>query len=368
MRIAIIADPVDNQQAGVHVYTREMIHALLANDTTNEYILIRQKRDRQFGEVKQIVVPSIHLPIGLASLRLFFIIPLLCIWYGVDAVIEPAHFGPFNLPRGIKRITVIHDLTPLLMPTMHRWHSAVLQRWFLPSILRRADLIITNSQHTERDVHQLFPFTTAKTIVCYPGVGERFKPSQDVSVLEKLGVKEPYFLYVGTIEPRKNLIALIQAFDLFLNNNPDSHYQLVIAGSMGWKREAFSDALAKMKHRGKVLLTGYVADDMLPTLYTMCNGFFYISWYEGFGFPIAEAMACGAQCVVANNASLPEVAGNAAWYWDEKSNDSLAELMKRVTGSKRNSEVAIEQSKLFRWSVFGKQLSAKITWLWHKPA
>ena len=366
MRIAIIADPIDNQQAGVHVYTREMIKALLAQDKMNEYILIRQKRDQQFGAVKQLIVPSISLPIGFASFRLFFIIPLLCIWHRVDAVIEPAHFGPFNLPRRIKRITVIHDLTPLLMPTLHRWHSQLLQRWFLPAILRRAALIVTNSQHTAADVHRLFPFAVTKTIVCYPGVEERFKPTIDPHILAQYGIKQPYFLYVGTIEPRKNLAALVLAFDEFMSRS-QRPYTLVIAGAKGWKYKAFFKVLSTLQHSDKVSVIGYVDDASLPALYSMCEAFFYVSQYEGFGFPVAEAMACGVLSVVSNNSSLPEVGGDAVHYWNTTDTNDLASLMQTITNHTLDLDSiktkSIAQAKQFSWAAYGRLLSERINGL-----
>ncbi|MGB3547350.1 MAG: hypothetical protein WBA17_10265, partial [Saprospiraceae bacterium] len=147
MKIAIIADPLDNQRAGIHVYTRELVYALLKYDRKNEYILIRERVDPEL-DVRQIALPNVRLPIGYASLRLFFIVPHTLRRLGVDAVLEPAHFGPFNLPRRVRRITVIHDLTPLLLSSFHRYHSQLLQKIFLKRILRRASLILSNSRNT----------------------------------------------------------------------------------------------------------------------------------------------------------------------------------------------------------------------------
>ena len=123
MRIAVIADPLDNQNAGVHNYTRHMVDSLIRNRGDHEIILIRQRRDPDLEGCTQIVVPGIEWPIGYASLRLFFIVPRLLKKAQVDVVIEPAHFGPFNLPSSITRVTMIHDLNPVLFPHLHRWHS-----------------------------------------------------------------------------------------------------------------------------------------------------------------------------------------------------------------------------------------------------
>jgi glycosyltransferase involved in cell wall biosynthesis len=208
MRIAILADPLDNQSAGVHVFVKQMIHALLRNDADNEYIIVRLKRDRQFDDysnVRQYCIPTSTLPIGVSSLRLFLLIPLLLNLKRVDVVIEPAHFGPFNLLPRIRRVTIIHDLTPILFPELHRWHSQFLQNRFLKGILRRTDLIIANSDNTANDIRRTYPEVAGKVCRIYPGRNETFAFREDAAVLDKYEVRKPYFLFVGTIEPRKNL-------------------------------------------------------------------------------------------------------------------------------------------------------------------
>jgi glycosyltransferase involved in cell wall biosynthesis len=236
-KIAIIADPLDNQSAGVHVFTKELINALIEMGKGEQLVLVREKYDPAL-DVEQIVVPNIRLPIGFASLRLFFIIPFLLRNRGVAAVFEPAHFGPFNLPRRIKKLTMIHDLTPLIFPEHHRWHSQLLQKIFLKGILRKTDWVFTNSKHTSRDVIQFFPFTEKKTQHLYLGKHLAFQPTEKPERLIELGITKPYFVYVGTIEPRKNLALLLEAFATFCSNN-NQETELVIAGQMGWKSESF---------------------------------------------------------------------------------------------------------------------------------
>jgi len=194
MRIVILADPLDNQNAGVHIFTREFIHALVKYDTENEYILIREKRDENLS-LKQIEVPNIRLPIGFASLRLLFIIPLIVRRLKPDVVLEPAHFGPFNLPKRIKRVTVIHDLTPIIFPQFHRWHSQILQKLFLDRILRNADMVLTNSEHTSQDVEKYYPVTKGKIVRGLLGKEELYKPTQSRQFLAEKQLNSPYFLF-----------------------------------------------------------------------------------------------------------------------------------------------------------------------------
>src|SRR6185295_4219377 len=135
--------------------------------------------------IKQIPIRNTRLPIGFASLRLFFIVPFILRRKKADVVLEPAHFGPFNLSKKIKRVTIIHDLTPILFPELHRWHSQILQKIFLRGILNKANLIITNSENTSKDVCRVYPSNCSKVKRIYPGISDSFKPSNIPGVLEK---------------------------------------------------------------------------------------------------------------------------------------------------------------------------------------
>jgi glycosyltransferase involved in cell wall biosynthesis len=326
MRIAIIADPIDNQKGGIHVYTREMVRALLENDRENEYILLREKHDPELAGVRQIVIPNIRVGMGLAALRLFFIVPLILWWNKVDAVLEPAHFGPFNLPRHIKRITAIHDLTPILFPQYHRWHSQLLQKLFLQSILRRASLILSNSRHTTRDLEQHYPFTQGRIATIHLGPQPGFQPQRSRDFLEAQHIRQAYWLAVGTIEPRKNLVRLLAAYRLFRERTAESA-PLVIVGQRGWKAEAFYEALEAHPFREDILLVGFVPDQALAELYSHAIGLVYPSEYEGFGLPVLEALACGCPVICSAVSSLPEVGGELAYYVDPYDVESIAQQM-----------------------------------------
>lgn len=313
MRIAIIADPIDNQRGGVHVYTRELVAHLLATPSDVEWILVRERYDPLLTGAKQIVIPNIRIGMGLAALRLFFIVPLVLWWYKVDVVFEPAHFGPFNLPRRIRRVTMIHDLTPLLYPGYHRFHSQLLQRMFLKGILRRADLILANSRHTAEDIRRFFPFTRDKVLPVLLGCEPVMRPQVSLPQTWKDRVGEAYWLAVGTIEPRKNLIRLLDAYATFRLHHPEV-VRLVLVGQRGWKAKPFYDALDAHPYREDIVLTGYVTDEELAALYGQAIALVYPSEYEGFGLPVLEAMACGCPVICSDVSSLPEVGGIVAQY------------------------------------------------------
>jgi len=334
MRVAILADPIDNQNAGVHVYTRELVHAMLRNNPGHELLIIREKNDPELNNVKQIPVWNTRLPLGFASLRLFFLVPFILHRNKVDVVIEPAHFGPFNLSGKIKRVTIIHDLTPILFSKWHRWHSQVLQKIFLKSILNKSDLIISNSDHTTKDICKVYPQNCNKVKRIYPGKNKSFKPETKPGVLEKYQIHHPYFIFVGTIEPRKNLLSLLEAFRKFKEQHT-SDFILLIAGGTGWKAKPFFDALANHPYKDEIICTGFVDAHDLPTLYTNAEALIYPSLYEGFGLPIVEAMSCGTPVIAANNSSLPEAGGDPAFYFNAEDSGELAMQMTKFLNDRQ---------------------------------
>ena len=355
MRIVILADPLDNQTAGVHIFTREFIHALVKYDTDNEYILIREKRDESLP-LEQIEVPNIHLPIGFGALRLFFIIPLIVRRLKPDVVLEPAHFGPFNLPERIKRITVIHDLTPIIFPQFHRWHSQILQKIFLGRILKNADIVLTNSENTSQDVENYYPVTKGKVVSGLLGKEELYQPTQSREYLEQRQINFPYFLFVGTIEPRKNLLVLLEAFADYKKKDKEDT-KLILIGGNGWKSESFLEALEQHPNRSDIIRPGYVEKQYLPELYTHCKAFIYPSLYEGFGLPILEAMACGAIVITSDISSMPEVGGEAALYINPSLSSSLLMQMEIVSNLNADEvadrkEKSITQAGKFSWEKF----------------
>jgi glycosyltransferase involved in cell wall biosynthesis len=352
MRIAILADPIDNQKAGIHVYAKALVKALEGNSDGHEFILIRGKRDVSIQKFRQVIVPNTRLPIGFATIRLLFIIPVICRMLKVDAVWELAHFGPFNLPKKVNRFTTIHDLTPIKFPEYHRWHSQMLQKLFLKKILRKASLIFSNSNNTTRDIISYYPEVKSKIHTAYLGVEELFKPDGDIEKIKKYHIEPPYFLFTGTIEPRKNLVTLLEAYTIFREKS-EREIQLVIAGGKGWKSGRFFDALAQHTYKQDIVLPGYVDRTDLPALYTHALAFIYPSVYEGFGFPVLEAMRCGTPCIVANNSSLVEIGGDAALFFDTYDAESLASPMLALAAQpdmiENLSEKSLRQSRKFTW-------------------
>lgn len=359
MKIAIIADPVDNQSAGIHTYTRNLVESLRKAGGEHELYLILQQHHPEWPETHQIILSNTRLPIGWASLRLFFLVPRALRKRRVDVVIEPAHFGPFNLPKKTKRVTVIHDLTPILFPHHHRWHSRVLQKLFLRRILRKADLVVSNSNSTQADIEACYPFTQNKIKTIHLGRDTFFTHSTSTETLKKFGIDQPYFLYAGTIEPRKNLALQLDAFAGCCDRE-GANFQLVIAGGKGWKSREFYKKYRHHPHKDKIILTGYVTKAELRALYSDAIALVYPSVYEGFGLPVLEAMSCGTPCILQQSSSLPEVGGSACLYFHNNDSGQLANHMHTLITNKQLrqslADEALQQAARFSWDNYAAEL------------
>ncbi len=363
MRIVILADPLDTQSAGISTYTRQLIISLIRYDSLNEYILIRYKEDESLKGLKQIAVSNFIRFLKQDPFRLFFKIPRIIRKINPDVVIEPAHFGPFNLPRHIKRITVIHDLSPIKFPHLHEFKSSVLQRIFLPHILRKADLIISNSECTRNDILDFYPFTKTKVKRIYLGRNQNFVRLIDESVLIKYNINKPYFLYVGTIEPRKNLSFLLKAYNKF-RSETKLEYELVIAGKKGWKCKEFFEKLKQSLFKEDIKVLGYIEESELPALYSSAVAFIYSSLYEGFGLPLLEAMSCGTPCIISDSSSLIEVGGDAVL---KHSLNNISELTSNMVLISNNDPIkaelssrSLKQSLKFSWKSYVEEFNKYI--------
>ena len=354
MRVVILADPLDNQHAGIHYYTWNLVSQLRKVDSEVDYYILRRKKDELFPEDKQIVVKNYRFP-GYAALRMFWIIPRKLRKLKVDVVVEPAHFGPFNLPKRMKRVTVIHDLTPILFPHLHRFHSQLLQRIFLKGILRRAKLIISNSKNTARDIESYDPTLKNRIISIYLGRDEHITYCEQDDYLKRMFKEKPYFLFAGTIEPRKNLTALLKAYELYRDQSNDAPL-LVIAGRQGWKNRVFFKALRKHPFRQDIILTGYLPRHLMAALYSHAIALLLPSLYEGFGLPVVEAMSCGTPCLLSETSSLPEVGGKAALYFNPEDPASIAKSMIKINTDeplrRALSKLALQQAAKFSWKEY----------------
>ena len=350
MKIAILADPLDNQSAGIHVFCKEFIASLLTIDKQNTYYIIRSKSSNDFPNATELIFPiKKNIPFH-NRIRQFTSIPKKLKSLHVDAVIELAHFGPFGLNDTIKKITFIHDLTPIIYPSFHSRLSVIMHKYLLPRIIKNADLIFCNSKTTQKDLLNYFPSSSEKTHLAYLGCSSIFKPNFDKKILQKYNIQKPYFLSVGTLEPRKNLEILLDAWMIFKEKG--GMEKLVLTGRKGWQHENLIHKINNNKYANELIFTDFVLESELPALYSQAKAMVYPSHYEGFGLPVLEAMSCGCPVVVSNNSALPEVGGTAAFYFNSNNCEELEEILTKISmlDLQEVKKQSIEQSKKFDWA------------------
>lgn len=262
---------------------------------------------------------------------------------------SPANSGPLTVER---QVVTIHDVSVLEHP---EWFSPSFARWYnymIPRLARRARHVFTSSEHSRQRLMERTGARPEQVSVVYCGVDERFAPASPEAVDEvrqRLALPPVYLLSLGSIEPRKNLPALIRAWEALGNQQRGA--RLVIAGGIG---DVFREVgLTSIPQ--SVQLTGYVADEDLPYLLNGATGFVFPSLYEGFGLPVLEAMACGTPVAATRTTSVPEVVGDAALLFDPTSTDEMVAVLARLLDdeeTRRKLRLAgLERARRFSWDV-----------------
>ena len=224
----------------------------------------------------------------------------------------------FELPlrKMCRYVVTIHDLVPLFFPELVPKKHLLFFKLFIKRAAQTADAIITDSEHSKQDICRYLKVSDEKVRVIHLGYTPLPLPQnaeeQRQRLFEQHGIRQPYLLFVGVIEPKKNLERLLEAFALLRQERRiDDGVQLVIAGGKGWFCEQLEQNIAALRLERSVVLTGFMPDDALPLLYSGAEAFVFPSIYEGFGLPVVEAMAHGVPVITSNVSSLPEIAGHA---------------------------------------------------------
>jgi glycosyltransferase involved in cell wall biosynthesis len=258
-----------------------------------------------------------------------------------------------NPPRRAKLTATIHDLTCWILPDAHLPANVEFERRYAERIWKRADGLIAVSESSRNDAVRLLRIPQEKIEVIYPGIPEAYfsVDRRDVErVRARLRLDRPYLLYVGTIEPRKNVDLLLDAYG-DLRSSTAGEFDLAIAGSYGWASEATMHRLKSSLPNVRYL--GYVPEGDLPALFAGAVAFVYPSLYEGFGFPVAQAMAAGVPVIASGVSSLPEIAGGAAVLIDPRSRIELRDAIENLLTSPSRlaelSERGRAQARKFSW-------------------
>ncbi len=325
-RIAIDASRISvAERTGTERYTFELLAALARIDRWNDYILYTNGLPLSLPPLgPNFTLRSIRLPrlwtharLGPALLR-----------DRPDLLFVPAHVIPLLHPS--RSVVTIHDLGYLAFPEAHtvrrRLELDLSTRW----CLRAAQRVIAISQATKNDLVRHYGADPERIVVVHLGCSNLFRPPDDPGQIAAIracyALESPYFLYIGTIQPRKNLTRLIEAF---ARAGADDAL-LVIAGRRGWLSEPIVRRVAELGLTNRVRFPGYVPDADLPALLSGALAFVFPSLHEGFGMPVLEAMACGAPVLTSTTSALPEVAGDAALLVDPCDTDAIAAALRRL--------------------------------------
>lgn len=339
MRIGIDALQLSNDSfSGIENYIRNLLPEL--NKLRPEVELVEYKG------------PLIISP----SFTRHFILPFVMNFQHLDLVHFPDHILSL-LPIGTKKVITVHDLAFIRYPeyfnSAKRWYKRLLT----PFSLKRADKIIAVSEYTKKELIQICRITEDKITVVPNGISSLFRPlvlngNNRERILKRYGLSfDRFILFAATLEPRKNLQTLLDSFEEMAKQRSD--VGLVICGKKGWLFEQSLKRIEALSGRLKIKYLGYVSDENLVELYNLAEVFVYPSFYEGFGFPPLEAMACGVPVVTSNVSSLPEVVGDAALKVDPRDIGQIAKAIISVLDNKELAQDLIlkgkERVKMFTW-------------------
>jgi glycosyltransferase involved in cell wall biosynthesis len=367
MRIGLDGLPLSQIKTGVGHYTFELAHALARIATEDEFELISPFpyliTDDDASE--QTLPPNLRLTearVNRLSRRRWWPIGLpLYLW---RTPLDLFHGTNYDVPLSnrLPAVVTIHDLSIFLCPEMHDQQVVSRARRRMPIMARRVAMIITPSESVRREVCECLDIKPDKVVAIPHAPRRMFRHatlSETAAVSGRLQIEDDFILFVGTIEPRKNLLTLVRALEEIYQTT-NLRPQLVIAGKQGWLTEDLFSYLKGVGIKERVRFTGHLSDNDLRALYSRCLAFVYPSLYEGFGLPLLEAMACGAPVITSRLSSLLETVGNAASLVPPGDFRELAQSIVRVLTDSRERD-RLSQAGLQRAGEFSWERSAAAT-------
>jgi len=366
MNIGIDIRPLmDARYSGVSLYTLELLQTLFKQDGENNYRLFCNALRARDGRPPRFEYPNVTLtntkyPNKFLNYVCFKAgkIPQLDRLLKTEIFFMPhINFAAFS--KAARYVVTVHDLSFLRYPyfftaRQNLWHRAL----NVKKLLRQASVVIAVSEHTKQDIIELCHVPEKKIKVIYSGINGRYRQVNEQSndaqrVRGAYALPQHFMLYLGNIEPRKNIESIIEAYSLYRKKNPDSAVKLVIAGANAWKCRIVRAVAQQSGFRRDIRFLDYVAEKDKPALYSLTALFVFPSFYEGFGFPPLEAAACGTPVITADTSALPEIAGGFALLVDPHNVAALSEAMAEVL-----SDTALQQNMRKR----GLKQAQKFSW------
>jgi len=354
MKIALLTDSIDHGLAGFGTYVASLAKALIETPGEDSYILVHPKDSAFYEGMPNLIAPAAraHVPLVGTQLARQMCLPPFLQAQAFDLVHDTYHYAPFLRPSGYKRVMTIGDLTPLVA-SFHPRRQTIEHRFLVRLIALRAHHIVTFSEASKWDIARLYHIRPERISVTNLAADARFSPNtdeNDQAIRRGLGLPTKYILYVGTIEPRKNVGRLLDAFARVRGRLVD--VQLVLVGRQGWT----DDVGGEIQRRGlasRVLHLSAVTAEELPAVYRGAEFLAYPSLYEGFGLPPLEAMQSGTPVLTSNSSSLPEVVGDAALLVDPHLVEAIAAALVRLSSdASLRAELrarGLKRAALFSW-------------------
>lgn len=353
-----------NRLEGIGWFTNELLKRLVKNHPEHTfYFLFDRAYDSQFVYAEN-VIPVVHGPQArhpfLYLLWFEWAVPKIVKKYKIELFFSPDHF--LSLRANVPTVLAIHDLNfmhhPEHFPLIESWYY----RTFVPKFARKATRIVAVSEFTKNDIIAHFSVDASKIDVVYNApnlpVVSLCDEEKD-AVRKKYTGGKPYFVYVGSLNRRKNIARLFQAFDKFIDEQKQDVFFLFVGKPM-WKDKELDETYQRLKHKENIIFTGYLPSEEVSKILASSVALVFVSLFEGFGVPIVEALMLGVPVITSNTSAMPEVAGSAALYVDPLSIDEIAEAMKKLYTDKALRASLIENGKLqikqFDWDRSAKRL------------
>jgi len=354
MIIGVDTRIANKKKTGMGYILANLLPLLLEMDKNNQYVLLGSDLGMEKPNFKAIRLPNLAQKILNYFWKKFFL-PSANLFLGkIDRFFFP-NFVDFPVSAE-KKFLMIADLSFIKYPQFAEKKNQLFLSKNVGSAIKRADKIITLSESAKKEIIEYYKIPSDKVEVVYLGCPKNIYKIDDEykinEVKNKYGIGDDYILFVGTLEPRKNIEGLIQAYSL-LNDAFKEKYQLAICGGKGWYYDKIFKLVNTLKLNGHIVFTGYVPEQDLSSIYSGAALFAFPSFYEGFGLPILEAFTCGIPVLVSNNSSLPEVAGEAVIYCDAEKVETIKDGIEKIlTDNKLRNELVEKgfiQLQKFSW-------------------
>jgi glycosyltransferase involved in cell wall biosynthesis len=369
LRVLIDLTQVPVGRMGIGSYAENLLSQFREVAPDISFTVALQSDDPALRAAIPARIRTLQLPASLFRWlpgRLFFeqlILPWLA-WRHQAEVIHSLHYSLPLLPTRARRVVTMHDMTAYVLPHMHPWFKGAYMRVFIRQAVQHADRLIFVSSSALEDCRSWFRLPLDNAVVIHHGSSEAFRPDGPPGALAdvraRYGLPPRYLLYLGTLEPRKNIPFLLRAFAQLAQRHPDA--RVVIAGKKGWYFDEIFHTAEALNLADQVIFTGYVEEADKPTLIRGASLFLYPSLHEGFGVPVIEAMASGVPTIAGNRTSIPEIAGDGALLIDPESLPELAAALEHLyTDEAARSELAqrgMVQAAKFSWTKTAEETAA----------